>query len=95
MRTTPSFGTSGEVQFGVALFPGSYAVALGYWDQPELPPYGATYYDETLPQIVAELDGRTPYWPGSPYGGDDHNPQFVAEPVPVWDKPALHRNRDC
>ena len=23
--------------------------------------------------MVAELDGATPYWPGSPFGGDDHN----------------------
>lgn len=44
-----------------------------YWDQPDLPPYGALYYDHILPRAVAELDGRTPYWPGSPYGGNDHN----------------------
>lgn len=43
------------------------------WDQAALPLYGATYYDRTLPDVVAELVGRTPYWPGSPYGGDDHN----------------------
>ena len=34
---------------------------------------GALFYDEILPRAVAELDGRTPYWPGSPYGGNDHN----------------------
>ena len=34
---------------------------------------GALYYHEVLPRVVAELDGRTPYWPGSPFGGDDHN----------------------
>ncbi len=44
-----------------------------YWDRAELPSYGALYYDEILPRAVAELDGRTPYWPGSPYGGSDHN----------------------
>ncbi|MDQ6669529.1 MAG: glycoside hydrolase family 2 protein [Chloroflexota bacterium] len=44
-----------------------------YWDQPDPPPYGALYYDHILPEAVAELDGRTPYWPGSPYGGNDHN----------------------
>jgi beta-mannosidase len=43
------------------------------WDRSELPPYGALFYDQTLPAVVAELDGRTPYWPGSPYGGNDHN----------------------
>jgi beta-mannosidase len=46
---------------------------MRYWDRPELPAYGARYYDVTLPKIVAELDGRVPYWPGTPYGGDDHN----------------------
>ena len=34
---------------------------------------GALYYHDILPRVVAELDGRTPYWPGSPFGGDDHN----------------------
>ncbi|MBV9354576.1 MAG: glycoside hydrolase family 2 protein, partial [Chloroflexi bacterium] len=44
-----------------------------FWDRAELPPYGALYYDRLLPAAVAELDGRTPYWPGSPFGGNDHN----------------------
>ena len=34
---------------------------------------GALYYDEVLPQAVDDLDGQTAYWPGSPYGGSDHN----------------------
>ncbi len=48
---------------------------MRYWDTPvaELPPYGALYYDQILPRAVAELDGSTPYWPGSPYGGNDYN----------------------
>jgi beta-mannosidase len=33
----------------------------------------ALFYDEILPRAVAEVDGRTPYWPGSPFGGNDHN----------------------
>ena len=44
-----------------------------YWDREQLPQYGALYYDSILPRAVADLDGRTPYWPGSPYGGSDHN----------------------
>src|SRR5437879_1508174 len=44
-----------------------------YWDRAEPPPYGALYYDTILPAAVADLDGRTPYWPGSPFGGNDHN----------------------
>jgi beta-mannosidase len=36
---------------------------------------GALYYDDILPHAAADLDGATPYWPGSPYGGDDHNGQ--------------------
>jgi beta-mannosidase len=34
---------------------------------------GALLYDDVLPRVVAELDRGTPYWPGSPYGGSDHN----------------------
>jgi len=43
------------------------------WNQATLPPYGALYYDTILPRAVSELDGRTAYWPGSPFGGSDHN----------------------
>jgi beta-mannosidase len=48
---------------------------MRYWNDPSPPPYGELYYNEILPAAVAELDGRTPYWPGSPFGGDDHNDQ--------------------
>ncbi len=34
---------------------------------------GALFYDQILPEVVRELDGMTPYWPGSPYGGSDYN----------------------
>ncbi len=46
---------------------------LTYWERPDQPVPGALYYDKLLPQIVSELDGKTPYWPGSPYGGNDYN----------------------
>lgn len=44
-----------------------------YWDQPNYQVPGSLYYNTILPQAVQELDGHTPYWPGSPYGGNDHN----------------------
>jgi beta-mannosidase len=46
-----------------------------YWDVPleDRPAYGALYFDHILPAAVRELDGRTPWWPGSPYGGNDYN----------------------
>jgi beta-mannosidase len=44
-----------------------------FWDEPDNRVPGSLYYDEVLPRAVAELDGRTVYWPGSPYGGSDHN----------------------
>jgi beta-mannosidase len=44
-----------------------------FWDREDTTVPGALYYHEVLPRVVAELDGRTPYWPGSPFGGDDHN----------------------
>lgn len=30
---------------------------------------GLLYYDKIMPEAVRELDGATPYWPGSSYGG--------------------------
>jgi beta-mannosidase len=44
-----------------------------FWDRQDTTVPGALYYHEVLPRVVAEVDGRTPYWPGSPFGGDDHN----------------------
>jgi beta-mannosidase len=44
-----------------------------FWAAPGSYVPGQLYYDQILPRTVAELDGRTPYWPGSPYGGNDHN----------------------
>ena len=32
-------------------------------------PWGAGYYLDLLPKIVAEIDQTRPYWPGSPYSG--------------------------
>ncbi|MFI6447682.1 glycoside hydrolase family 2 protein [Kitasatospora sp. NPDC050543] len=39
--------------------------------QPELAgrSWGAGYYYDLLPRLVAELDPARPYWPGSPYSG--------------------------
>ncbi|QSB13614.1 glycoside hydrolase family 2 protein [Natronosporangium hydrolyticum] len=60
------------------------------WDwQPQLRgrSWGAKYYFETLPQIVAELDPTRPYWPGSPYSGTPH--RHPNEPghgsMHIWD----------
>ena len=37
--------------------------------------WGAKYYFELLPRVVAELDPSRPYWPGSPYSGSmDRHP---------------------
>ena len=44
-----------------------------YWDREDTTVPGALYYHEVLPRVVTELDRSTPYWPGSPFGGDDHN----------------------
>jgi beta-mannosidase len=44
-----------------------------YWNRPDYPVPGSLYYDTILPTVVAELDGQIPYWPGSPYGGNDYN----------------------
>jgi beta-mannosidase len=44
-----------------------------FWDREDTTVPGALYYHDILPRVVAELDGRNPYWPGSPFGGNDHN----------------------
>lgn len=44
-----------------------------YWDRPDYPVPGALFYHSILSAIVREVDGVTPYWPGSPYGGNDYN----------------------
>jgi beta-mannosidase len=54
--------------------------------------WGAGYYFELLPQIVAELDPTRPYWPASPYSGgpftgvDDRHPNDPAfGSAHIWD----------
>lgn len=47
-----------------------------FWHEPGRHLPGSLYYDTILPETVAALDGRTPYWPGSPFGGNDHNSEF-------------------
>lgn len=37
------------------------------------PQAGRALFGDVLPRAVAETDGSTPYWPGSPYGGDGFN----------------------
>jgi beta-mannosidase len=44
-----------------------------YWKERLARIPGSLYYDDILPCAVSELDGQIPYWPGSPYGGNDHN----------------------
>ncbi|WP_204337499.1 hypothetical protein, partial [Klebsiella pneumoniae] len=31
------------------------------------------FYDELIPDILADLDPATPYWPSSPWGGPSPN----------------------
>ncbi|MGC8863448.1 MAG: glycosyl hydrolase 2 galactose-binding domain-containing protein [Armatimonadota bacterium] len=38
-----------------------------------VPFYGQSIYHDVLPSICAELDPNRPYWPSSPYGGQDPN----------------------
>jgi beta-mannosidase len=37
------------------------------------PQAGRALFGDVLPRVVAEEDSSTPYWPGSPYGGDGFN----------------------
>jgi beta-mannosidase len=49
--------------------------------------WGAGYYHDVLPAIVAELDPTRPYWPGSPYSGSpDRHPNGPAYGTThIWD----------
>ncbi|MFS0910824.1 glycoside hydrolase family 2 protein [Microbacterium sp. 179-I 3D2 NHS] len=49
--------------------------------------WGLGYYTELLPEVVAELDPTTPYWPGSPFSGsmDVHPNDFDRGNVHIWD----------
>jgi beta-mannosidase len=49
--------------------------------------WGAGYYFEVLPRIVAELDPSRPYWPGSPYSGtpDLHPNDPSHGTTHIWD----------
>ncbi|RRS00306.1 glycoside hydrolase family 2 protein [Glycomyces terrestris] len=49
--------------------------------------WGAGFYHELLPKLVAEVDGTRPYWPGSPYSGvrDLHPNEQAHGSVHIWD----------
>ncbi|TWB57837.1 beta-mannosidase [Rhizobium sp. ERR 922] len=54
-------------------------------------PWGAGYYLDLLPKLVAEIDPTRPYWPGSPYSGsmdiapnaDEHGCRHIWD---VWNE---------
>jgi beta-mannosidase len=58
------------------------------WQEPlgELT-WGAGYYHDLLPKLVAEVDGTRPYWPGSPYSGtrELHPNEQAHASVHIWD----------
>ncbi|PJJ55537.1 glycoside hydrolase family 2 protein [Compostimonas suwonensis] len=77
----------------VAIWCGGNEAVMGWhgWGWPELigdRAWGADYYTELLPGIVAELDPSRPYVPNSPWGGsldiDPNNPD--AGPTHLWDE---------
>ncbi|MGC8971658.1 MAG: glycoside hydrolase family 2 protein, partial [bacterium] len=46
---------------------------MGAWGGKDTRLYGSKIYDELLPRLCKELDPTRPYWPSSPYGGEDPN----------------------
>ncbi|MCB0910264.1 MAG: glycoside hydrolase family 2 protein [Propionibacteriaceae bacterium] len=57
-------------------------------DQLDGKAWGAGYYYEMLPRVVAELDPSRPYWPGSPssgMGNDIHPNDMNHGCVHIWD----------
>jgi beta-mannosidase len=48
--------------------------------------WGAGYYFDLLPGIVAEIDPTRPYWPGSPYSGEGIHPNDPSHGTThMWD----------
>ena len=41
--------------------------------------YGEYLYNVILPEVCSRLDPQRPYWPGSPYGGEDSNSPDVGD----------------
>ena len=59
----------------------------GWQDELEGRSWGAGYYYDLLPALLAELDPTRPYWPGSPYSGrPDLPPNDPARgTIHIWD----------
>ncbi|MBR8740742.1 glycoside hydrolase family 2 protein [Nocardiopsis sp. MG754419] len=59
----------------------------GWKEQLDGRPWGAGYYLDLLPRVVAELDPTRPYWPGSPYSeGEGVHPNDAAHgTMHLWD----------
>jgi len=49
--------------------------------------WGSGYYFDLLPAVVAKIDPSRPYWPGSPWSGDDdvHPNAMTHGPSHIWD----------
>jgi beta-mannosidase len=76
----------------LALWTGNNENIWGYhdWGWPQSldgRTWGAGYYFDLLPAIVAELDPTRPYWPGSPYSGtpDRHPNEPAYGTMHIWD----------
>lgn len=66
--------------------------------------WGETYYLNLIPEVLAELDPRRPYWPGSPYSGQSQADASGETPLAnaneygnrhiwdVWFGPGQYRN---
>lgn len=52
---------------------------MGAWGGRDTRLYGLKIYDELLPKLVKELDPTRPYWPSSPYGGEDPNSELCGD----------------
>ncbi len=52
-----------------------------WWGGPEKagPCWGEALYHKVLPEVLRCEDGKVPYWPGSPYRGDDPNSESIGD----------------
>lgn len=52
---------------------------MGAWGGRDTRLYGLNIYNELIPRLLKELDPTRPYWPSSPYGGEDPNSELCGD----------------
>ncbi len=58
----------------------NYMMHVGRWSStPPSRHVGERIYEQIIPEVIRELDPTRPYWPSSPYGGDEPNGELSGD----------------